>query len=165
MATWAQVSAAQPEFAARVQERFQAYKHKTLATLRKDGSPRISGIEATFTDDELWFGSMPGALKALDLRRDPRFALHGPSVDSDPDDPSAWGGDAKLSGLAVEVTDRAEIEAVFRASGVDADVHQESHLFQADIQEVVLTRIGEPADHLVIELWREGESLRRFERT
>ena len=164
MVTWAQVSVEEPEFAARVQGRFNTHKHKTLATLRKDGSPRISGIEATFADGELWFGSMPGALKALDLRRDPRFALHSPSVDADEGDPSAWGGDAKLSGLAVEITDPVEIEAVLRARGLDVDAFRDSHLFRTDIQEVVLTRVGDPTDHLVIELWREGEELRRFMR-
>jgi hypothetical protein len=117
MATWAEVSSAEPVFAARVRDRFDLHKHKTIATLRKDGSPRISGIEATFIGGDLWFGSMPAALKALDLRRDPRFALHGPSIDAGQDDPSAWGGDAKLSGLAVEVTDQAEIARLFRAMG------------------------------------------------
>ncbi len=39
-----------------------------------------------------------------------------------------------------------------------------SHLFRADIREVVLTRVGDPPDHLVIERWKEGEGLRRFER-
>ena len=39
---------ADPAFAARVRARFDAHKHKTIATLRADGSPRISGIEAEF---------------------------------------------------------------------------------------------------------------------
>ncbi len=55
-----------------------AGRHKTIATLRADGSPRISGIECEFADGELRFGSMARARKGVDLRRDPRFALHGP---------------------------------------------------------------------------------------
>jgi hypothetical protein len=164
MVAWRDVADSAPDFAARVRERFDAHKHKTLATLRKDGSPRISGIEAQFIEGELWFGSMPGALKALDLRRDPRFALHGPSPDPDESDPSAWPGDAKLSGLAVELTDQAEIEAAFRAMGAEPGQYDDSHVFKADIQEIVLTRLGDPADHLVIELWRPGAGVRRFER-
>jgi len=69
--------------------------HKTIATLRRDGSPRISGTEYRFTEGELWFGSMHGAMKALDLRRDPRFALQ-----SAPADPPGWDGDAKLAGTS-----------------------------------------------------------------
>jgi hypothetical protein len=164
MVAWRAVAESAPEFAARVQQRFETHKHKTLATLRRDGSPRISGIETQFVDGDLWFGSMPGAVKALDLRRDPRFALHGPSVDPDDSDPAAWGGDAKLSGRAVEITDPAEAAAAFRAMGADPEQFAGSHVFKADIDEVVLTRVGDPADHLVIELWRPGAGLRRFER-
>ena len=69
--------AAEPEFAARVRRLFDSGRHKTIATLRADGSPRISGIECEFADGELRFGSMPGARKGADLRRNPRFALHG----------------------------------------------------------------------------------------
>jgi hypothetical protein len=32
------------------------------------------------------------------------------------------------------------------------------------VTEVVLIRLGEPSDHLVIESWREGGAVRRVER-
>ena len=105
MATWSEIESAAPELAGRARAAFDAHKHKVLATLRRDGSPRISGIEATITDGELWLGMMPGSRKALDLRRDPRLALHSAS-DDPPDDPTAWTGDAKLSGRAVRSTTR-----------------------------------------------------------
>jgi hypothetical protein len=164
MPAWSVVADSVPEFAAEVRDLFDAHKHKTVATLRRDGSPRISGIEAQFVGGELVFGSMSGAVKALDLRRDPRFALHSASVDPDEGDPSSWVGDAKLSGLAVEVTDPEQLVELLRALGADPAAHAGSHLFRADIDEVVLTRLGEPADHLVIELWRAGQGLRRYER-
>src|SRR5205823_6748377 len=75
-AAWAVVEAAEPEFAGRVRERFGAFRHHVLATLRKDGAPRLTGLEADFRDGELWLGMMVGSRKALDLRRDPRFSLH-----------------------------------------------------------------------------------------
>jgi hypothetical protein len=78
MASWHDVEAEAPELAARARELFDANKHKTLATLRRDGSPRISGIEAGFEDGELWFGSMWRAVKALDLQRDPRSPSTAP---------------------------------------------------------------------------------------
>lgn len=81
MVTWKQVEDAAPEFAARARSILASHKHKTLATLRADGSPRISGIECEFADGELTFGSMPGARKGADLHRDARFALHSASVD------------------------------------------------------------------------------------
>ena len=74
-----------PELAARARKIFDAYKHKTLATLRADGSPRVSGIEAEFWNGDVWLGSMPGSRKGADLKRDPRFALHSATVDPELD--------------------------------------------------------------------------------
>ena len=71
MATWGEFAHSKPAFAKLVQDRFHAHRHKMMATLRKDGSPRISGIEGTFADGQLWLGMMLGSTKALDLRRDP----------------------------------------------------------------------------------------------
>ncbi|RPI07792.1 MAG: pyridoxamine 5-phosphate oxidase, partial [Actinobacteria bacterium] len=72
MPTWAEFEQAEPEFARRVQQLFDAGRHKTIATLRADGSPRISGIECEFADGNLRFGSMTDARKGADLKRDPR---------------------------------------------------------------------------------------------
>ena len=144
MASWQEIEASEPDFARRVKTRFDAYKHKVIATLRKDGSPRISGVEAEFQDGQVTLGMMPGSLKARDLQRDPRLALH-----SGTEDPSEQAGeviDAKLSGRAREIT------------GAD------HHVFHVDVKEVVLIRIGEPSDHLVIETWREGRGLRSTKR-
>ena len=130
MVAWHEIEADAPEFAARVRALFQARKHKTMATLRADGSPRISGIE-TQIEKQVTFGSMAGSRKLADLQRDPRLALHSPSVDPPEDDPGAWVGEAKISGRAVPT-----------ANG-----------FSVDISEVALTYL----DHgLVIESWHPG---------
>jgi hypothetical protein len=150
MASWSDVEREEPAFAARVRALFDARKHKTIATLRADGSPRISGIEVEFTDGELTFGSMPGARKGADLVRDARFALHGPSVDPPEGHPSGWPGEAKVSGRAVLA---GEVEG--EASG---------QLFRADLDEVVLTKLTDAGDRLLIEVWRPGGPLRRIER-
>lgn len=152
MVSWSEVVAAEPAFAVAVRAYFDAHTHKTIATLRRDGAPRISGIEAVFADDGLSFGSMWEARKALDLRRDPRFALHSAS-----EDPPAWHGDAKIAGRAVEV-DLAASPAGSEGPGGP------SHRFLADITEVSLVRLGEPADHLVIEVWTPQGGLRRMRR-
>jgi hypothetical protein len=114
MASWREVEAAAPEFAAAARTFLDAHQHKTIATLRRDGSPRISGTEATFVDGDLWWGSMAHAFKAQDLLRDPRFALHSGS-----DDPPMWRGDAKVSGRAVAVEDDGAAAALIRAQGHD----------------------------------------------
>jgi hypothetical protein len=66
MATWSEVEAEIPELAAQARTFFDAGMHKTIATLRRDGSPRLSGTECLFTDGDLWFGSMWQARKAQD---------------------------------------------------------------------------------------------------
>src|SRR5918995_5370643 len=133
MATWSEIEAAAPELAGRARAVFDAHKHKILATLRRDGSPRVSGIEANFADGQLWLGMMPGSRKALDLRRDPRLALHSASLDP-PEDPTTWPGDAKLAGRAVEVDDPERL----RKLGAGDDPAG-AHLFRVDITELVHT--------------------------
>ena len=159
MASWKEFEAEAPELAGRVRAAFDAHRHKLLATLRRDGSPRISGIEATFADGELWLGMMPGSRKANDLRRDPRLALHSASLDP-PDDPTTSPGDAKLAGRAVEVDDPALKERLAGGGGQP----EEAHLFRVEVDELVHTRVGDPADHQVIELWQPGTGVRRLQR-
>lgn len=155
-ASWSVLVESEPGFAADVQRRFDKYVHKVIATLRKDGSPRVSGIEAEFRDGELWLGMMPGSLKAKDLRRDPRMALH--SGTEDPGETPAPGTlfDAKVSGLAVEVY------------GDDGRPGQapngEPHRFRVEVAEVVLVALGDPADHLLIRTWTPGRGLRQVRR-
>lgn len=157
MATWTEVSTAAPELAKLARELFEAHKHLTLATLRKDGSPRISGVECRFIDDDLWFGSMPDAVKARDLQRDPRFALHSGTGDAD-----QWKGDAKVAGRVEEIADGERRAAIFAAMGSPDSAG--AHLFRAELDEVSTVRLGEPADHLVIDSWRDGHEPRRIKR-
>ncbi|MEA2267480.1 MAG: hypothetical protein QOC64_90 [Solirubrobacteraceae bacterium] len=155
MARWSEVEAEAPQLSALALGLLNAFTHKTLATLRRDGSPRISGTEVRFADGELWLGSMWRSLKALDLQRDPRFALHSGSAD-----PPRWTGDAKLAGRVEEVTDPGRIAAVLG----DQTASGSSHLFRADITELVAVYLGDPADHIVIDAWHEGRGLSRRER-
>jgi Pyridoxamine 5'-phosphate oxidase len=160
MATWTEIEEDAPELAARARELLDAHKHKTLATLRKDGSPRISGTEAEIVDGELLWGSMPRSVKALDLQRDPRFALHSGS-----DDPPGWSGDAKVAGRAEELDDDERRRALVRAQGNEGgDGPGEFHLFRADIEELVVTRLNDARDKLVIESWRAGRGVKTIER-
>ncbi|NEE38626.1 pyridoxamine 5'-phosphate oxidase family protein, partial [Streptomyces sp. SID7982] len=64
--SWDGFATAEPDFADTVQRRFRLYKHHVLATLRKDGSPRVTGLEADFRFGEMLLGMMPDSLKALD---------------------------------------------------------------------------------------------------
>ena len=153
MARFADVEAEEPEFAARVRAAFDAHAHKFLATLRADGSPRISGIEMKFVAGEPWLAGMPGSVKFTDLRRDPRFALHSGSAEGD-----AFDGDAKLSGRATELTDADERKAYGDTAGV-APEHMGFELFRVDLEQVVLVALNDEKTALLISSWRPGRGL------
>ena len=147
MAAWGDIEKDAPQFAERVRGRFALGTNKTIATLRRDGSPRISAIEAEFADD-VTMGMMGGSLKLLDVRRDPRIALHSATIEPPQDDPG-WPGDAKLAGTVIEIAAPAD------------NPHTGAGFFKVDVTEVVLTYVGTPADHLVIESWHAHQGWRR----
>jgi hypothetical protein len=71
-------------------------------------------------------------------------------VDPPEADPGSWSGEAKIAGRAVEVG--------------RGDAAGQPHFFSVDITEVVITRVGTPPDHLVIESWHPGRGLQVQER-
>jgi hypothetical protein len=105
-----------------------------MATVRRDGAPRISGTGVDFADDgEVYLEMMAGAQRAADLRRDPRVAIHCPAEDPPDDDPARWLGDGEFTARAVEVA---------------------PHRFRLDLEQVVLTRVAPGARELEITTWR-----------
>lgn len=155
MSTWKEFSEQAPELAQAIAARLQAHKHHVLATLRRDGSPRVSGTEVEIVDGRLVLGSMPGAMKARDLQRDPRYALH-----SNPGHHSMTGGDAKVCGRARELHD--DEKAAVLAAYPEEVPPGPMHLFELDLAEVVLTSVDE--EHLYVDLWRPGATVERFVR-
>ena len=160
MPSWSDVLAAAPELAKKVQARFDAHGLALLATIRADGFPRISPIEALFTDETIWLGMMHDSTKARDLLRDPRLSLHNATEDK-----NVAEGDAKLVGRAVHVADDAEIDRarrIFAAHTGYPPPEGPMHLFTVDVLELSFLR---PAgDHLDIESWKVGGVPRLIER-
>lgn len=157
MVSWTEFEVAEPELAQKARWVFDRHIHKTMATLRSDGSPRISGTELDFRNGELWLGSMPGAVKARDLQRDGRVAIHSASAEPD----ESGGGmdpDAKVAGVAAEVTD-PEVVAEFAAGAPPGGMH----LFRIDVTEVVIT--GVENDKLVVDYWTAAGGRKTVSRT
>jgi len=167
MTSWTDFEAAVPDFAARVRALFERGRHMTLATLRANGAPRISGIECQFTDGEFCFGSMSGARKSADLERDPRFAIHSPCVDPVEGKEAEWPGEAKISGRARSV---GPVGGNSESGGGEGDEsgggdEPDGTLFAVEIEEVVFTHLDPEATKLVIDWWTSDGGLRRVERT
>ncbi|MGW0177494.1 pyridoxamine 5'-phosphate oxidase family protein [Rhodococcus sp. NPDC003322] len=154
MTTWQQFSDEAPDLADAIRARLTAHKHHVLATLRADGSPRVSGTEVEIFRGLLVLGSMPQARKVLDLRRDPRFALH-----SNPGHHTMDGGDAKISGRARELTG-GEKEAIL--DSYPENPGGDAHIFELGIEEAVLTTVSD--DRLHVDLWRPGAGVTRRSR-
>ncbi|MEU1476780.1 pyridoxamine 5'-phosphate oxidase family protein [Streptomyces sp. NPDC005760] len=152
---WAAFTSADPDLAKTVEERFGAFTHHVLATLRKDGSPRTTGLEVRFLHGELWLGMMPGSLKALDLRRDPRFALQANPGEGQ----SMGGGDVRIAGRAFEV-EKAGLKARYVE---EVEPPEPFHLFRTELTEVVRTYV-EDEKYLVLQIWKPGRPLRTVRR-
>ncbi|HET9379977.1 MAG TPA: pyridoxamine 5'-phosphate oxidase family protein [Streptomyces sp.] len=153
---WAAFAVAEPGLARTVEERFAAHTHHVLASVRRDGAPRTSGLEVRFLGGELWLGMMPGSVKALDLRRDPRFALQANPGEGT----SMGGGDVRISGRAIEVED-GQAKAAYAK---EAEPPEPFHLFRTELTEVVRTSV-EDDTYLVVQVWTPGSPLRTIKRT
>lgn len=154
MTTWQEFSESTPALADAVRARLTAHRHHVLATVRADGSPRVSGTEVEMFRGLLVLGSMPGARKARDLQRDPRYALH-----ANPGHHSMEGGDAKISGRARELhggEKQAILDSYPENPGADAQI------FELAVDEVVLTTVSE--ERLHVDLWRPGADVARISR-
>lgn len=156
MASWNEIAHDAPDFAARVRACFDAGTNKTLATLRRDGSPRISGTELLITDDEVTLGMMPDSVKLADVRRDPRVAVHSPTLEPSAD-VGSWAGEAKLAGVLVGIESAADAPA--GSSSFRLDVTEAVHTY------VTNSEPGGPVDLLVVESWHPGIGHRRRSRT
>ena len=160
MARWEEVLRAAPQLAAAVQARFDAYGLGLLGTLRRDGWPRLSGVEPLFAGGELWLGMMPNSLKARDLFRDGRFALHNATTDK-----QVTEGDARITGVARFVDSQEEMAYYRKAFEERAGYppgEGEFHLFRGDVREISMIRPG--GDYLNIDWWREGETTHHVDR-
>lgn len=155
LTNWAGFVTAEPAFAETVESRFRQFRHQALATLKADGSPRVTGIEVSFRFEEMWLGMMPRSRKARDLQRDPRFSV---LTNPGSEDTMTGDGDIRISGRVVEVKDPAT-HALFAG---EAEPPGPFHLFRAELSEVVRTSVE--GEELVVRVWRPGAGLRTIRR-
>ena len=141
MPSWSAFATAAPELAAAVRARLDAHPYKLIATLRQDGSPRVSAIEVDFEEGELRAGSMPGSVKVADLDRDGRFALHGAPAPA-----AEWTGDAKVAGIAHPTT----------------GPQPGARYFRLDLCEASTVEVGDAC--LVITVWTPAGGVRSWTR-
>lgn len=155
---WAEFETAAPELAQLGRTIFERDQVALLGTIRRDGSPRISPAEPDITNGRLYFGMIWQSYKALDLLRDPRCAVHGLIHNRFGD-----GGEFKLHGRAIEITNLAERvlyrEAIFQRIGWQPDEPQ-FHLFAIEIHSAGNFKYEE--EYRLVTVWRTGEALQKY---
>lgn len=154
MTSWKAFSASAPTIAAIFARRQRATGNLCmLATLRSDGFPRISPMEPSVFEDQLWLAGMPNTRKFDDLNRDPRFCLHTATVDTE-----VKNGDAKLWGVARDVDDEALhlrfATSLFEETGFDLRGQEFDHFFAVDVTGASAVRVGD--GHLDVIVWKPG---------
>lgn len=163
MTSFADLGSLAPTIAAFVAERIDATGLCFLGTLRSDGWPRVSPLEVFVQDGRIYMGSMPGAVKALDLQRDDRCCLITPLADKDD-----LSGEAKLFCRARKVDDLTEYDGVrfaFReCTGFDMGEMGGAHLFSFDVEGAAWQRV-EGGDTFRTTSWHPDRGVREFART
>ncbi len=156
MTTFTQLGDDEPDLAQRVLAILTSTTNAVLATIRVDGTPRVSGIDPFVFEHELWIGSMPGTRKATDLRRDPRMALHAIPWESrrlrdGATDPGE--ADAKVTGRAVPTDDPATVDRLLAwfKSERGFEPSESGDLFRIEVEELVVIAVD--GDQLVIDRW------------
>jgi hypothetical protein len=156
--SWGDFETAAPELAARVAARLREAGFVYAGTIRRDGTPRISPIEAHVAGGALVITIVDGTHKARDLAHDPRITLNTPVAGTD--DP---GTEVKLRGRVVELP-AAEREAV--ADGFEAASGWRPpsswHLFTVALAEAAA--FDWDAGVMTLDLWREGRGVHHEQR-
>jgi hypothetical protein len=140
---WEAFKKAAPELAALGEARFKRSGVILLGTLRKDGFPRITPVEAFIVDGHLCLGMIWQSRKATDLQRDPRCTIHNTITQKD-----GTEGEFKLYGRAVEISDlemrKRYCDTLFEETGWKPE-EPAFHLFSIDIESAAFNRFEDEA--------------------
>jgi len=151
MVAWSEFAAAAPELAAAGRTLIDQFQVGLafLATVRKDGGPRLHPVGPVFSDDRLFILIIPTSPKCKDLLRDGRYALQ-----SFPQ-PKAGSEEFYVAGRAKLVDDPSRRAAVFRDARHMA--HESETAFELLIDRVMHTTWKDVlTSHMraVHEMWR-----------
>lgn len=158
---WNDVESAQPRLAHLGRQRLIEPGVVLVATVRKDGTPRLSPVEAVIMDGNLWLSMMHGSRKAQDLLRDDRILVHSIVTNRD-----GAEGEYKIRGAAVSETDQAiherYAELVARTLGWEP-IPGKFHLFTVQVDVITYIRYENGDQYMTT--WPPGEEVVRRKET
>jgi Pyridoxamine 5'-phosphate oxidase len=156
--TWRDLEHAAPEIASLGKERLQETRVALLATLWRDGSPRISPVEPFFAAGHLLFGAMAWTLKVRDLEQDPRCTLHSAITG-----PNAGEGELKLFGRAIEADD--DLRAACRDGWWTEEPHEAARVFSLTIEEAAFVTWDYEGGEMTVRRWSAGAGFKTSRRS
>jgi len=154
---WMEFQERAPEMAAMGLERFRRSGVVLIATLRKDGSPRISPVEPFFISDQLLLGMMWHSMKALDLRRDARCVIHSAVTNAEGKE-----GEFKLRGKAIELNEEGYYQTIRERWGVQPSTCL--HVFSVDIESASFIAYDIGKGEMIVKQWDPQRGLREMRR-
>jgi hypothetical protein len=156
---WSELETAQPRLADVGRRRLIEPGVVLVATIRRDGTPRLSPVEPYVMEGDLWLSMMWQSTKARDLARDPRILVHSVITNRD-----GGEGEYKVRGTARATDDRAVqrryADAVARSLGWDPEPGR-FHLFAVDIEEVTFIRYDDATGDQYVCRWPGGREFVR----
>lgn len=157
---WSDLERRQPRLADLGRQRLLDPGVVLVATIRRDGTPRLSPVEPFVMDGHLWLSMLWQSTKAADLARDPRILVHSVVTSR-----NGEGGEFKVRGHARTETDRGVqrryADAVAQALGWKPKPGH-FHLFAADIDHVSYLRYDNATGDQYVTQWPPGrEYVRR----
>jgi len=148
---WSEIERHQPHLADLGRQRLLGPGVVLVATIRRDGTPRLSPVEPFVMDGALWLSMMWDSTKATDLLRDPRILVH--SVISSRD---GGEGEFKVRGAARAENDTAVqsryAQAVAESLGWEAEVGW-FHLFEVSIEHLTYIRYDPVIEYQHVAMW------------
>lgn len=157
---WADLESQQPRLAELGEKKLAGPGVVLVATIRRDGSPRVSPVEPLFWQKNLWLSMGWGSQKAKDLFRDPRVLVHSIVTDR-----SGTEGEYKLRGRAIRVDDGAIqtdfSREVVKRLGWTPEVGR-FHLFRVDVEDIAFIHWDDATNDQFVTRWPDGvEFVRR----
>jgi hypothetical protein len=157
---WSEMESAQPGLAGLGRQRLLAPGVVLVATIRRDGTPRISPVEPFVLDGDLWLSMLWQSTKAADLLRDPRILVHSVITSRD-----GGEGEFKIRGIARAEHDpdiqRRYADAVTAGLGWSPTPGR-FHLFAVGLDEVTFIRYDDATGDQHVAMWPSArEFIRR----
>lgn len=153
MKSWKEFSLEEPELADCGKHMFlQTRDHVGLgflATLRKDGAPRLHPVSLVFSNDRLFVFIPSKSPKCGDLIRDGRYAMQAFPAPED-----IYGKEFYISGLAKHILDLSIRQGIIANTGIHVEEHEQ--LFELFLDRAMYTILVErdtPNEHPSHRIW------------